>query len=60
MIDHFSILLSHGLLLLAYWRLLHRPDLDIEQPRKAMAEQLGLGDTPDPKDQGACADSDRR
>tara|TARA_B100000953_G_scaffold220675_1_gene182618 strand:- start:534 stop:680 length:147 start_codon:yes stop_codon:yes gene_type:complete len=30
MIDHFSILLSHGLLLLAFWRLLHRPDLDDE------------------------------
>ena len=30
MIDHFSILLSHGLLLLTFWRLLHRPDLDDE------------------------------
>ena len=60
MIDHFSILLSHGLLLLAYWRLLHLPDLDIEQPRKAMAEQLGLGDAPGPKDPGASADSGRR
>ena len=30
MIDTFSILLSHGLLLLAFWRLLGRPDLDDE------------------------------
>ncbi|GLS99458.1 hypothetical protein GCM10007897_08380 [Sphingobium jiangsuense] len=30
MIDTFSILLSHGLLLVAFWRLLARPDLDDE------------------------------
>jgi len=30
MIDSFSILLAHGLLLLACWRLLARPDLDKE------------------------------
>jgi hypothetical protein len=28
MIDNFSLALSHGLLLLAAWRLLSRPDLD--------------------------------
>ena len=28
MIDTFSLLLSHGLLFLAAWRLLSRPDLD--------------------------------
>lgn len=28
MIDNFSLLLSHGLLLLTVWRLLSRPDLD--------------------------------
>jgi hypothetical protein len=28
MIDWLSLLLSHGLLLIAIWRLLHRPDLD--------------------------------
>ncbi len=28
MIDTFSLLLSHGLLLLAAWRLVQRPDLD--------------------------------
>ena len=28
MIDNFSLALTHGLLLLAAWRLLRRPDLD--------------------------------
>ncbi len=32
MIDTFSILLSHGLILLACWRLLARADLDRETP----------------------------
>ena len=30
MIDNFAILLTHGLMLLAAWRLLRRPDLDHE------------------------------
>lgn len=30
LIDNFSLLLSHGLILLAAWRLLFRPDLDEE------------------------------
>ena len=32
MIDDFAILLTHGLMLLAAWRLLTRPDLDREGP----------------------------
>ena len=28
MIDNFALALSHGLLMLAVWRLLSRPDLD--------------------------------
>jgi hypothetical protein len=28
MIDNFALVLSHGLLLLAAWRLMWRPDLD--------------------------------
>lgn len=28
MIDNFSLALSHGLMLLAAWRLIFRPDLD--------------------------------
>jgi len=31
MIDNFSLLLSHGLVLVAFWRLLSRPDLDDEK-----------------------------
>ena len=31
MIDTFSILLSHGLVFIACWRLLSRPDLDREE-----------------------------
>lgn len=31
MIDLFSLLLSHGLMLLAAWRLIKRDDLDIEK-----------------------------
>ena len=30
MIDNFSLALTHGLMLLAAWRLLSRPDLDRE------------------------------
>ena len=32
MIDNFSLLLSHSLVLIACWRLLSRPDLDSETP----------------------------
>ena len=32
MINNFAILLTHGLMLLAGWRLLRRPDLDREGP----------------------------
>jgi hypothetical protein len=32
MIDNFALAISHGLLLLAAWRLMRRPDLDVEAP----------------------------
>ena len=36
MIDNFALALSHGLMLLAAWRLLRRPDLeDDDAPREA-------------------------
>lgn len=40
MIDYFAIALTHGLILLACWRLLSRDDLDsdgalVEKPRRA-------------------------
>ena len=31
MIDNFSLAISHGLILLAAWRLMFRPDLDTEE-----------------------------
>jgi hypothetical protein len=31
MIDAFSLFLSHGLIMIACWRLLSRPDLDHEE-----------------------------
>lgn len=33
MIDSFALLLSHGLILLAAWRLFQRPDLDDDAAR---------------------------
>ena len=50
MIDHFSILLSHGLLLLAFVRLLHRPDLDDESVLDAAPD--GAPASPDAPRQG--------
>ena len=35
MIDYFSIGLTHGLMLVALWRLLMRGDLDAENPEAA-------------------------
>lgn len=36
MVDNFAIALTHGLIALALWRLLHRADLDAEvSPRDA-------------------------
>ncbi|QZH76770.1 MAG: hypothetical protein JY451_05385 [Erythrobacter sp.] len=42
MIDIFTILLSHGLILLAAWKLLFRDDLDHEAPAKAPAPRPWL------------------
>lgn len=39
MIDTFSIMLSHGLLLLAFWRLLTRDELDEEKAADRAAPQ---------------------
>jgi hypothetical protein len=38
MIDYFSLALSHGVLLLAFWRLMLRDDLDAEPPREVPDE----------------------
>jgi hypothetical protein len=42
MIDNFSIAVTHGLLLLAMWRLIHRDDLDVEEPPERNNEPDGF------------------
>ena len=41
MIDNFALLVSHGLMLLAIWALLKRPDLDSEPDPKAPPKTKG-------------------
>ncbi|HYG29804.1 MAG TPA: hypothetical protein VD887_06270 [Allosphingosinicella sp.] len=47
MIDNFALLVSHGLILLAAWRLVQRPDLDDDDapagPRP-LRWRIGRGD----------------
>ena len=44
MIDLFTLALTHGLILLALWRLLFRPELDVEDapegPRRPWVKQV--------------------
>jgi hypothetical protein len=42
MIDNFSILLSHALIMLAFWFLSQRDDLDVEEPPAPDAEPEGF------------------
>ena len=45
MVDNFSIILTHALMALALWRLLHRDDLDQEvSPRTAWQQQRDADD----------------
>ncbi len=37
MVDYFSLAVSHAVLLLAFWRLMLRDDLDTEPPRSEEA-----------------------
>lgn len=39
MIDNFALGLTHGLMLLAAWLLLRRPDLDSENPPRGKADR---------------------
>jgi hypothetical protein len=41
MIDNFSLALSHGLMLLAAWRLIFRPDLDNDRAAVAREDEGG-------------------
>ena len=42
MIDNFAILLTHGLMLLAAWRLLARADLDDDSASAEPIERRGM------------------
>ena len=46
MIDNFALALSHGLILLAAWRLLSRPDLDDDGAPDRKAESATRGSRP--------------
>jgi hypothetical protein len=46
MIDNLALALSHGLLLLAAWRLIRRRDLDVEAPPKSAPRPQGFGRRP--------------
>ncbi len=41
MIDNFALMLSHGLILLAAWRLIHRPDLDDDKAAPGATHRKG-------------------
>ncbi len=41
MIDNFALAVSHGLILLAIWRLFSRPDLDDESASNALTSEPG-------------------
>jgi len=43
MVDTFTLILSHGLLLIAVWRIVQREDLDLDPP-PAAAEATAKGD----------------
>lgn len=43
MVDILALAISHGLLLIAAWRLLSRPDLDVEGPDAAQRARRGGG-----------------
>ncbi|MES2753575.1 MAG: hypothetical protein V4659_02810 [Pseudomonadota bacterium] len=50
MIDNFSLFVSHGLMLLAAWRLLHRPDLDSDHGERTGWFRRKGGDRGEPGD----------
>jgi hypothetical protein len=49
MVDYFSLALSHGLLLLAFWRLMLRDDLDVEPAHEEHGEAQEPGPEPTPR-----------
>jgi len=49
MVDYFSLVLSHGVLLIAFWRLMQRDDLDTEAPRNESSQDTAAGQEPEPR-----------
>ena len=47
MIDNFALFLSHGLMILAAWRLLSRPDLEDDDAPRVKSGGWFARDTPD-------------
>lgn len=45
MIDTFTLLLSHGVILFAAWRVMSRPDLDRDPPVDADGADMKAGDS---------------
>lgn len=57
MIDIFSILLTHGLILVAAWRLLFRDDLDTDSPQEEKAARPWLKNRDPEQPAGGDADA---
>lgn len=49
MVDYFSLALSHGVLLLAFWRLMLRDDLDAEPAREELQQDAPVETAPEPR-----------
>jgi hypothetical protein len=47
MIDSFALAVSHGLIMLAFWRLLWRPDLDDDAAPPSSQKPFGRCDPPE-------------
>jgi len=49
MVDYFALVLSHGILLIAFWRLMQRDDLDIEAPSAESTQDDAAEHEPEPR-----------
>ena len=49
MVDYFSLVLSHGVLLIAFWRLMQRDDLDSEAPCAERTQDVAAEQKPEPR-----------
>jgi hypothetical protein len=49
MVDYFSLAVSHAVLLLAFWRLMQREDIDVEPPREDTGAASPAEAAPEPR-----------